>query len=220
MAFIDKVRTNVDKTMKAMVRNARALPFPEPYWLRDPVAITSMLKQDYRSEIRGMVDVYSVGKEEIGSILCVDAHTQDQLLLGRECRGRSSSVVVKDCKPFGIAVGTLHTHPGSQPALSPGDLQVGIVGTYFGCLSWKDEFKRYWLKAVTFDTYYFMPYERQLFIDSKIEDSLRLEREMQNVVRELARTTDPTAQAELYIRQLVALDTIIEDMLGSYTVEI
>ena len=220
MSFVDRVRMNVDKTMKAMVRNARALPFPEPYWIRDPMAITDILKQNYTQEIRGMIDVYSVGREEIGTILCVDAGGSGQLLLGHECRGKSASVVVKDCKPFGIAVGTLHTHPGSQPALSPGDLQVGIIGTYFACVSWKDETKKYWLKAVTFDTYYFKPYEQQLFVDSKIEDSLRLEREMQYVIRDLSRVTDPTAQANRYISQLVALCTSIENMLGSYTTEL
>jgi len=222
MDVVAKVRKNMDKTVKMMIRKSRELPFPEPYWLRDPIAIVTMMKQRYSPDLRGMIDVYQVGTEEVGSILCVDAQGKGELLLGRECRGKGSFVVVKDCKPFGLAVGTYHTHPGSQPCLSPGDFENGIPGTFFSCLGWKDLNRQYWLKAVALDNYYFMPYEDQIFIDQKIDDALVLEKEMQNIVKEVSYVPcqDTRALANRYIRMLVALCTSIEAKLGAYTVQL
>jgi hypothetical protein len=210
----------MDKTTKAMVRKSRELPFPEPAWLRNSMAISTILQQKYSEEIRGMVDVYQVGKEEIGSILCIDAQGKGDLLLGKECRGKSGFVVVKDCKSYGIAVGTLHTHPAMQPCLSPQDLENGIPSTFFSCLTWKDIYGQYMLKTVTLDTYFFKPYNEQVFIDTKINEALNMEEEMHFWITNAATIQEKQAISLAYLQNLVALCTYIERMLGSYTVQL
>jgi len=167
MSIFEKIQRNIDKTWKALRKQVMELPFPPPSWLCDPLQITNILCTQHGTQLKGMIDTFRVGKEEVGTFLCTDREGRGTLSLGAECRGEPGWVIVKDCAPSGYPVGAFHVHPSEQPTLSYDDLKGAISNVWVLALGWRDE-NGYWLKVVTLGTYHGLPYDLQKGIDNDL----------------------------------------------------